>query len=111
MTSLLRTLDLYGSGTLLAWSRISKSQPWKLTPFSLSFLSIQPHLYVHLLIQMRKTHAPLFVLFPGPGIPALWAWHTPQGPNIPSIPSKAESVPPSLHSTAQMANHGLTPVL
>lgn len=59
----------------------------------------------------EEDHAPLFVLFPGPGIPALWAWHTPQGPNIPSIPSKAESVPPSLHSTAQMANHGLTPLL
>lgn len=55
MASLLRTLDLYGVGTLSAWSRISKSQLWKLRPFSLSFLSIQPHLYVHLLIQMRKT--------------------------------------------------------
>lgn len=53
----------------------------------------------------EEDHAPLFVLFPGPGIPALWAWHTPQGP------SKAESVPPSRHSTAQMANHGLTPLL
>lgn len=55
MAALLRTLDLYGAGTLLAWSRISKSQLWKLRPLSLSLLSIQPHLNVHLLIQMRKT--------------------------------------------------------
>lgn len=59
----------------------------------------------------EEDHAPLFVLFPGLGIPALWAWHTPQGPNIPSIPSKAESVPPCRYSTAQMANHGLTLLL
>lgn len=53
----LRTPDLYGTRTVLAWSLTSKPQLWKVRLFSLSLLSVQPHLYVPLLLQISDAHS------------------------------------------------------
>lgn len=107
MAALLRTLDLCGAGTRLAWSLTSKTQLWRLRLVSLSFPSVQPHLYVHLLLQMSNTMSLCLCcsldqafLFYGPG--TLLRAPT----SLASLLRQNQRHPPStLHSRAQMANH------